>query len=224
MTTTEPTIAEHKKGLKRGRAFVSWRRLRSIGNSRAAKLTVLIPLVGYLILLNDDIVKHLELSQEVFGAAASETLTKLLAVYVGLVLVAIASVIFAACCPLEVKRYASAQEYVAGDEPFMSQRAFGVLQSRLRVGDRIAREDHANYTAHFNSRPTPSAPEDIRRRNAQHNRIEMNLYYEMLDRSRWLARWAAAVLYAAGLGFLLVPSASVFWHVMKVLGHRLGVL
>jgi hypothetical protein len=59
MSSAEQSAADIKKSLERGRVFLSWRLLRSVGNSRAAKLTVLIPLVGYLILLNDDIVAHL---------------------------------------------------------------------------------------------------------------------------------------------------------------------
>src|SRR5882672_6007108 len=88
------------------RAFPSWRLLRSTGNSRAAKLTILIPLVGYIVLLNDTVIKNLELSDRIFGAAAG-SLNKLLMIYCGLVCVAGASTIFAWCCPLELKKYAS---------------------------------------------------------------------------------------------------------------------
>jgi hypothetical protein len=91
MASAQPTEAGIKKGLKRGRVLVSWRLLRSVGNSRAAKLTVLIPLVGYLILLNDDFVTHLTLAKDMFGDAADATFTRLLSIYVGLVFIAAAS-------------------------------------------------------------------------------------------------------------------------------------
>jgi hypothetical protein len=216
MSNAEPSEKELRKGLERGRAWVSWRLLRSIGNSRAAKLTVLIPLIGYLILLNDNVVAHLGL----FGEAASATLTRLLAVYCGLVFVAIASVIFAIYCPREVKRYASPEEYVAGDEPFMSERQIGMVQNRLKIGDAIAREDNAGYIAHHDNRPSTDDIEVFRRRARQLIRIQMNLYYEMQDRSRAGGRWAAAIFYLAGLAFLLFPSALVFGHVMGILVHR----
>lgn len=104
--------------LKRGKVVPSWRLLRTIGNSRAAKLTILIPLVGYIVLLNDTVIRNLELSEQIFGVPTGATLTKLLLIYCGLVCVAIASAIFAIWCPLEVKRYASVEEYVAGEETF----------------------------------------------------------------------------------------------------------
>jgi hypothetical protein len=217
MSNAEPSEEKLRKGLERGRAFVSWRLLRSIGNSKAAKLTVLIPLIGYLILLNDNVVAHLGL----FGEAAGATLTRLLAVYCGLVFVAIASVIFAIYCPREVKRYASPEEYVAGDEPFLSQRQIGMMQDRLKIGDAIAREDNAGYIEHHESRRVSTDNIELFRRRAQQLfRIQMNLYYEMQDRSCAGGRWAAAICYLVGLAFLLFPSALVFWHVMAILGHR----
>jgi hypothetical protein len=216
MSNAEQSEEEIRQGLERGRVFVSWRLLRSIGNSRAAKLTVLIPLIGYLILLNDSVVAHLGL----FGEAADTTLTRLLAIYCGLVFIAIASVIFVACCPREVKRYASSEEYVAGDEPFMSDKQIAIMQRRLELGDAVAREEYAGYNEYYGGRPSPDDLEELRRRARQLNRIQMNLYYEMRDRSCRVGRWAAAIFYLAGLAFLLLPSALVFLHVMGILGHR----
>ena len=216
---TEQSEADVKKSLERGRVFVSWRLLRSVGNSRAAKLTVLIPLVGYLILLNDDIVGHLSLSKDVFGDAVDATLTRLLAVYVGLVFIAIASVAFAIWCPREVKRYGSPEEYVAGDEPSMSDKQIAILEKKLEIGDTIARKDSADYAAYYFGRPRPDI-EELRRNGQQLHRIRMNLFYEMRDRSRLLARWTAAICFLVGFICLSVPSAFVFYRVMKVLLHR----
>jgi hypothetical protein len=219
----EASDKEFREGLKRGRVFVSWRLLRSIGNSKAAKLTILIPLIGYLILLNDTVIKHLELSEEVFGAPSGATLTKLLIIYCGLVFVAVASTIFVARCPLEVKRYASSEEYVAGEERFMSERAIGIMQNRLKIGDEIARKDDTGYRELQNSM-RPADDPDIRwRRLRDFIRIQMNLYFEMLDRSRLVARWATAICYAVGIGLLLIPSAMVFFQVMRVLVHKIGM-
>jgi len=213
------TETEIKKGLQRGKVFLPWSLLRSVGNSRAAKLTVLIPLVGYLILLNDDIVAHLTLSKDVFGDAADQTLTRWLAVYVGLVFIAIASAVFVTRCPSEVKRYGSPEEYIAGDEPPMSDKQIAILESKLEVGDDIARKDSADYAAYYFGRPGPDI-EELRRNGQQLHRVRMNLFYEMQDRSRPIARWTAAICFLSGFICLSVPSAFVFYRVMKVLLHR----
>jgi hypothetical protein len=202
-----------------------WHRLRALGNSTAAKLTILIPLVGYLVLLNDKVVNYLQLSERIVGQATmSGALDRLLVIYVGLVCVALASAIFALCCPLEVKKFASAEEYIAGEEPFMSERAEGIVEARLKHGDELARTSLKGYEEWNESRPTPDSLEELRRRGRQHFRIEMNLFYEMQDRSRPIARWLAGVLYLAGFVALLAPSASVFLKVMQVLFRDFGLL
>jgi hypothetical protein len=195
-----------------------WRQLRSIGNSTAAKLTILIPLVGYLVLLNDKMISYLELSERIFGqAAAVGTLNKLLAVYIGLVCVAIASATFALCCPLEIKKYASSEEYIAAEEAFMSAYSEGLLEARLKVGDTIARTELKQYQDWNDSRPTPDGIDEVRRRGQRFFRIEMNLFYEMQDRTFLFGRWLVAVFYLIGFTALLFPSGSVFIQVIAVL-------
>jgi hypothetical protein len=50
-----------------------WTVLRDIGNSAPAKLTILIPLVGYLIIFNEHVLKYLELSHQLFGNKDSQS-------------------------------------------------------------------------------------------------------------------------------------------------------
>lgn len=47
-----------------------WTTLREVGNLSAVKATVLIPLIGYLILFNQNVVEYLRLSPELTGAKA----------------------------------------------------------------------------------------------------------------------------------------------------------
>jgi hypothetical protein len=218
VTNAEPeTDKEMRRALDRGKVLVSWGLLRSIGNSRAAKLTILIPLVGYIVLLNDTIISHLELSEKIFGAPTGATLTKLLLIYCGLVCVAVASVIFATRCPLELKKYASSEDYIAGEEDYLSERKMAIIEKRLETGDNIARADQGGYRAMSRAEPTPQTPAEIKDKYARLYRIELNLYYEMLDRSRLWARWTAGTLYAIGIILLLIPAVMVFYKVMTVL-------
>jgi hypothetical protein len=96
------------------------------------------------------------------------------------------------------------------------------MQRRLKFGDAVAREDNAEYNEYYDTRSAPDLDE-LRRRARELHRIQMNLYYEMQDRSCSVGRWAAAICYFAGLAFLLLPSAFVFWRVMQVLGQRIGL-
>jgi hypothetical protein len=162
--------------------------------------------------------------ERIFGAtAAAGSLNKLLMIYCGLVCVALASTIFASCCPLEVKKYASSEEYISGEEPFLSSRAKGILEMRLKTGDEVARSAHSAYRDWGNSRPTVDTLEEIRLREKELFRIEMNLFYDMMDRSCAVGRWSAGVLYSLGFLFLLWPAISVFVKVMIVLAKNVGV-
>jgi len=90
--------------------------IRSIGNSYAARLAILIPLIGYWIIFNDFIVQHVRLWLETIGLSADEPQTvpwRLLKLYFGLCFIALATVIYRWRCPEQVKLYATASEYIA---------------------------------------------------------------------------------------------------------------
>ena len=96
--------------------FARWTNLRSVGNSAPAKLTVIIPLVGYLIIFNEKLASYLELSHELFGVERLPQLpVRLLLKYLGLCLIAGGSIIFSIYCLLEIKKYRSTTEYIGGE-------------------------------------------------------------------------------------------------------------
>src|SRR6185436_14747449 len=64
---------------------VKWQTLRGLGNSTAVKLTIFIPIIGYLVIFNETVVKYIDLSQRFLGQS-SETYNewRLIFVYFGL--------------------------------------------------------------------------------------------------------------------------------------------
>jgi hypothetical protein len=77
-----------------------WTRLRNRENSPLVRLTVLIPLVGYLIIFNAHVIDYIELALELGGSANTDATvsSKLLSVYFGLCAIALASVIYSRYC------------------------------------------------------------------------------------------------------------------------------
>ena len=120
---------------------VKWTTLRSIGNSPTVRLTIVIPLVGYMIIFNDTVVQYLQLTPELFGeeqrAQIEERVrsvrvsARLLLIYFGLCLIALASTVYAFLCPQEIKRYAMATDYVAGSVEHMSDSVIANLPVRM---------------------------------------------------------------------------------------------
>jgi hypothetical protein len=102
-----------------------WDELRRLGNSRLVKLTILVPLIGYMILFNDELLKYLELSSPYFhdvflrgrlasdGGGLSLSLAyRLYLFYFGFTTLAAGALIYEFCCPRLVHEYGSAAEYV----------------------------------------------------------------------------------------------------------------
>ena len=64
-----------------------WTLLRTVGNLTVIRLTVFIPLIGYLIIFNDVLLKNLELAKEFAGLppiSGSTLSPRLLLIYFGL--------------------------------------------------------------------------------------------------------------------------------------------
>jgi hypothetical protein len=134
-----------------------WHRLSGIGNSTPAKLTIIIPLVGYLILFNDKLQAWLRLSSAIAAVAApaNGVEPRLLFIYFGLCLIALASFVFSCACPFEIKKYSSPESYIEGEEAYLSDRAQGRIEHNLKNGDKISKDQLAALTEWHQHRPTP---------------------------------------------------------------------
>src|SRR5258708_26382115 len=157
--------------------FVNWSRLRSIGNSSLAKSSIVIPIIGYLILFNEKLQDYLRISSDLLGYAHPEasSLPRLLFIYFGLCFVAFASALFSWFCPLQVKKFASVEEYIAGDEPYLTFHIQGSIERELETGDAEARGLLNDLNAI--PRPTPQTLEEIRHQGAESFRVKMQLYF-----------------------------------------------
>src|SRR5262245_6024038 len=89
-----------------------WSTLRKVGNTSPAKLAILVPFVGWLVLFNEKLQPYIELSHAVFGAPTpGQAPVRLIVLYLSLCLISVASIIYSLLCPSEVKRYETAEHY-----------------------------------------------------------------------------------------------------------------
>lgn len=126
----------------------TWSMLRTLGQSRLLKLTVVAPFLGTLILFNENLVSMLTLSPAVVGrwfgveatpaAAKAFTLTRLQLTYFGLVFLGTAAFLFSVLCPREIKRFSTPVDFIEFEKATMTlvrtgQLVESVARDYLRV-------------------------------------------------------------------------------------------
>jgi hypothetical protein len=128
----------------------SWDRLRVIGNSRLIKLTIIMPLVGYLIIFNNHVVSALQLATSYFSSDIEHSFlgningeflaSRLRFLYFGFFLTGVGSSLFTLFCPQKVKQYADAVALAQRELAFLPMPHFYSL-----IGD-LSRKRDPDYT------------------------------------------------------------------------------
>lgn len=192
-----------------------WTTLRNLGNSPFVRLTILIPLVGYLVIFNDNVARMLALVPGLDDAKLVPS-TNLILIYFGLVCIAAGAALYAIFCHEKVKHYGSANAYLGGDGPSISDRGTQFLEFELRdagLGDEV-------------SVPEQYLLSEGETKDAAWERYKRDLMHTAFD--KWnsdfpYARRAAAALYALGFILLLIPSTKIFLRVLSILVRRISL-
>jgi hypothetical protein len=191
----------------------------------------MIPLVGYLIIFNDQITGNSKLFHDLFDNPPAISF-RLLSMYFGLCFVAFSSSLFALRCPLEIKKYASAEEFIATEEPFIGEIKREIIINtvkrnidELRVSSYTNKgELMLNYGFAHTGPTAPESREEKATRKASDLRFEMEIYYAILDQDYCVSRQVTGVSYVIGFVFLLCPAISVFLRVAQLLVKEIGHL
>ncbi|MEX3017371.1 hypothetical protein [Gymnodinialimonas hymeniacidonis] len=111
--------------------LIPWSLLATIGNSRIARLSILVPVVGYLIVMSDVLSSIFSggntLENEATTFLDSLSRIRMELFYLGSLAFALGSIVFAVFAPKTAKRSPTAEQYSALDENVMSNH-----QTRLR--------------------------------------------------------------------------------------------
>jgi hypothetical protein len=219
-----------------------WTTLRSIGNSSLVKLTMLIPIVGWLIIFNDLVVHGLRVARSLFGpndvavdGGSIVVSPRLLWLYVGLFLVSIGSIIYSICCPNEIKKYSSEtdyskdifghtsirereriQEILSNSTDHATISDLEQLRSRLGLSDEAHRES-AIKSFDRNPAATASVFAAI---NNYFNGV-YDLYFQLQNKSGTYWRWASALFYGLGFSILFGLAICNFYSVVRILVRSL---
>lgn len=174
-----------------------WSRLRIVSNSQAAKATIVIPLVGYMILFNQKVIEYAALSP-VLGGHQVDIPIRLIMIYMGLCTIAVSATLYGYFCPSEVKRFDSAEAYVGHavvNVPMLVRNQY----ERDLIGSEF-KEDLEFI------RSKGYVPEEFWK-------AFLHLYYQHLDETYQIPRFVAFAGYVIGFATLAVPSVEVFFRV-----------
>ena len=178
-----------------------WSNLRGISNSYAAKATILVPVIGYWIVFNETLVHWLRLATQFGnGSPVGEVPRRLLWLYLGLVLIGIASAVYLWRCPRVIKKYGDAEDYISGDAEATSPSQINEYINELENKGYYELRERVLAT------PLPSKRIDV-----------MQVYYLDLDKREPIARVIVTALFYCGFLILTVLSAQILWRVLRLL-------
>jgi hypothetical protein len=194
-----------------------WVRLRFVSNSTAAKATILVPLIGYLILFNEKVVEFLNLTKDIGSHGGAEASYRLILIYLGLCAISLGVVVYGWLCPNEVKHYGSASAFVQGDGP--SLRGFVIDDIGRGLENSAQRPRLQIVSDALNEKIRRSAATD---EHSERYRIEvLHLHFEHLNESHPTGRKVCFWSYLIGFGLMAVPSALVFKSVIIILARMI---
>ncbi len=192
-----------------------WSTLRSIGNSWAVRLTILIPIVGFMIIFNESLANRMDLIVE-FGNRRIQPLSvppRLFEMYFGLCFIAAGSVIYAFCCPKIIQRNGTAAEFVGNEGPHFGKFAIDTIY------EDIAQSDRAKEFSDFRRNEIGNVDQDYSQvlARSELRNAALHIYFDVEDRRRRVARLACSLLFLFGFPILLWPSFQVFFSVVGIL-------
>lgn len=211
----------------------SWSTLRIFGNSRLVRATISIPLIGYMIIFNEEIVRFLNLAPDIVQGqvldatlvASADGLNRLKLIYLGMCFLGSASFLFIFCCPKEVAASGTINEFIAAERLIATPASVLELKQRLlarrnefparcaQTVDFLDQTDLSNHVGGPLGNATQLSWSDWSNRNQSVITTSFSLLYELQDQSRSYVRVLIGILYLVGAFFLLVPSARMFWTI-----------
>lgn len=194
-----------------------WSTLRPVGNLWVTRLTVLIPIVGYMIIFNSELARYMELIAELSSTQPQHfhlsVPPRLFQMYFGLCFIATGSVIYSLCCPAIVKRNASEAEFAGSEGPHIGKFAMNAIYERIEKSGRGG--EFSAFQTSESSCIDQYYPESMAR--GEIRNAAVHIYFD-IENARWcIARLASSLFFLIGFPILLWPSFQVFMKVVDVL-------
>lgn len=216
--------------------FMTWKAISKIGRSKIMSLTILVPVIGYMILFNASLVSHFELSNELFNESnssespiSSGNKSRLFYFYFGFFFLGLSTVLYKLVCPVIVKENSSAKSYVDEVSSTMTKLKIAKLVEVVwnKVGKNKGLRDNVRVIRfvlspqeNISELGNPSKLQNITKydkglsEQESHRLNElMVIYWDIENESKSGVRVLIAVLYAIGFVILTIPTIEMFLKV-----------
>ena len=203
-------------------------------------MTIFVPVIGYMLLLNDYVVEYLSLSNELIVGGESEgtsaepitdSFDRLRLIYFGLIFVGAASFMFKVLCPPEILQSENEYAFVGVELDIMTSERFADAKERLSNwpgsvpqklkgkidqvrGLKLSEALHSAGAIYTSDKSGALVWEDWINRNRAAISEVLSIQFDVLNQSKLI--WRACILsfYVLGFSIVLWPSASVFRQIL----------
>jgi hypothetical protein len=185
-----------------------WAKLRLLGNSSIARLTIVVPILGYFILFNSNVVEHLRFHTDFCEGRGCDVSWRLYFLYFGCFFVAIGASVYGLFCPTVAKIYPGASDFFEAEKTYFSAPSnlkylFDLIEKQrgspaadpFQLKTQIIGKHAALNSAHV------QALADV-----------MGEYYVLQNISNRGMRIVSFSSYSIGIGLVLVPTLITFFR------------
>jgi hypothetical protein len=196
-----------------------WSNIRTVGNSPIVRAAIVMPVVGYLILLNENLMA-IEAKYRYFFLHSP---WRLVFIYYGFLIISVSAIMYALQCPNQIRKYSSPVEYMNSELEFLasffrsktllesvSARVYGITPRQKRLLDFEAQQGVLNSVSFFRN---PGSQSRAELRDTLRELITWD--WGLADTSRVFWCYICTALYIAGFAFLLIPAACTFLDVTR---------
>lgn len=192
--------------------MIRWAQLRQFGNSSVVRLTIVVPFVGYLVLLSQQLTDVLRMN-EMISPVPSGYPWRLVLTYLGLTFLAIGTIIYSLRCPRIVRLYGSEVDYNTAEHSYWFTRG-----NRTDKIAQIARLH--SIRSKRRTLPPEAKPMEARRGSSEAHAasditIALANEWHLANTSSVLSALAVAVAFGLGTAILAVPTLLTFVDVVS---------
>jgi hypothetical protein len=187
-----------------------WGKLRLLGNSSIAQSTIAVPILGYFILFNSDVVEYLRLHTDFCQGKGCGISWRLYFLYFGCFFVAIGASVYGLFCPTIAKIYPGASDFFEAEKTYFSG------PSNLKyLFDLIEKEKGGPVADPFQLKThIIAAHAALNAAHVQALADIMGEYYVLQNTCKRGTRILSFLSYCCGIGLILVPTFLTFFQIL----------